>query len=101
MPEPTLQELHILVAEREALLRPLERLIRCEGITSEAEIALNVARLCLVVGAERWRRVHPELSEEDAARIFGAMAVEAVQGFNDAQVIMSARRGLPEGKTHA
>lgn len=98
--KPTLADLQLLIAERDALVQPFERLLRARRVP-ESEIPVRLTRACLTVAAETWRRVHPELDEEQAARLLGEMAAEAVRAFNDAHVVMAARRGLKKGETHA
>ncbi len=91
----------LLIAERDALVRSFEQLSRVRGLP-EREIPARLMYACLALGAEAWRRVHPELDEEAAAQLFGEMAAEAVRAFNDARMVMAARRTLQEGaKDHA
>lgn len=95
-----LDDPNLLVAEREAVLRPFERLLRARGI-AERDIPARLAYTCLTLSVEAWRRVHPGMDEEEAAQLFGAMAAEAMRAFSDARVVMAGRRNLQEGKTHA
>ena len=98
MPKPP--DLSFLLAEREAVLYPLERLLRRSGV-AEHDIHSRIMRVCLALAAEAWCKAHPTGNEEDMARVFAEMGVAAVKGYYDASVIMAARRNLPEGKTHA
>lgn len=98
---PSLEDLQLLAAEHDAIVRPFTHLLR-RNMVPEQQIPDRLMSACLTVGAEAWRCVHPELDEEQAAQIFGVMAVEAVRAFNDARVIMASRRTLKEGeKDHA
>ena len=94
---PTMEELALLIAERDAMLRPIERLLRCRQVP-EAEIPQRLMYICLALGAEAWRRAQPGLDEERAAQLFGEMAAEAVRAFNDAKVVMASRRTLKDGE---
>lgn len=94
-----LDDPRLLVAERDALLRPFERLLRARGFAEE-DIPARLTYACLALGAEAWRRVHPEMDEEEAAQLFGSMAAEAVRAFNDAHVVLASRRTLQKGESN-
>lgn len=87
---PAVDDFSLLIAEREAILRPLERLLRGKGI-AWAQLGRRVIYICLSVGAEMWRKEHPALDVEQAARVFGEMAAEAVRAYNDARTIILTR----------
>jgi hypothetical protein len=86
----------LLVAERNAVVQPLELLLRVRGVAFE-DLPARIAHICLLVGAESWVRAHPELPSEDAARLFGEMAEAAVQAMHDGGILVAARRNCKEG----
>lgn len=86
----------LLIAERDALRRPVERLLRCTRVP-EQEIPTRLAYGYLALAVEAYREAHPLVDEEGMAQLFGEMAAEAMRAFSDARVMLSARRHLGKG----
>ena len=82
-----------LVAERNALLRPLQEFLTRQGL-SRGAMPGRIVEICLALAAEEWAKGHPVIAaEEETAAVFGEMARAAVKGYYDAVVIMRAKRG--------
>jgi hypothetical protein len=87
----------LLIAQRDALKRPVERLLRCQEIP-EQEIPTYLAHGYLALAVEAWREAYPMVDEGGAAQLFGEMATAAMQAFSDARVLLAARRNLGKGE---
>lgn len=81
------------------MLRTLDSIMRQYAIPA-SQHARHILYICLTVAAEQWVAMHPDLDEEDCARLFGEMAREAVRAQADAMTLVAAKRGFVKGDLH-